>query len=262
MNTEGTMTDNHHDLASGDLLAVLRRLKHGELKEIVASLARSWDVMIKQDKNFEKNKENLENIPALIGAHILRAGGSFLGNQYRGSGPPYQEILRDVCKLMKVKVGERDDIIRMEERLLYELVERMWNDMSPEERKKAVGEDILKKAAKNAQYASEQDPWMLPFSVLATQIGAKLTGFIVYQVAVQVANLLARQLLGAGLTLAVNAGIARGLGVLIGPIGWVLSGAWLALELQGPSYRGLVPTVFLIAVHRQRMLWAEKEAGP
>ena len=39
--------------------------------------------------------------------------------------------------------------------------------------------------------------------------------------------------------------------VILGPIGWIASGAWLARDMMGPAYRKTVPAVVIVAALRQ-----------
>ncbi len=50
-------------------------------------------------------------------------------------------------------------------------------------------------------------------------------------------NVIAKAILGRGLSLAVNANIARGLSVLVGPIGIILTALWSVYDIAGPTYR-------------------------
>jgi uncharacterized protein YaaW (UPF0174 family) len=162
---------------------------------------------------------------------------------------------------MSVEVPNDMGALAMEEKLLRDVMERIWEAMTPQEREEAVraAEGQLDAAGRKFAETSGSKLWLLPFSALVTQIGLKMAGFIVYQVALQVANIAARQVLTGGLTLAANAALARGVAVFIGPIGWAATGVWTAVEVLGPSYRGLAPAVFQIALLRQKLLWQEDE---
>ncbi|MFT4102807.1 MAG: 50S ribosome-binding GTPase [Burkholderiaceae bacterium] len=52
------------------------------------------------------------------------------------------------------------------------------------------------------------------------------------------------------MSFAANAAITRGVGTLLGPIGWFATGAWLAIELAGPAFRKTVPAVLYTAMLR------------
>ena len=78
----------------------------------------------------------------------------------------------------------------------------------------------------------------------------RASGFLAYQLAVVVANGVARAVLGRGLTFAANAALTRLLGILVGPVGWAITGAWTAIDLASPAYRVTVPCVVQVAAIR------------
>ncbi len=49
------------------------------------------------------------------------------------------------------------------------------------------------------------------------------------------------------------------MGILAGPIGWVITGALVSINLAGPAYRVTVPACVLVATLRKK-LKAEQEA--
>lgn len=161
-------------------------------------------------------------------------------------GVDYPEIVRDVCQKMKVDSINQEDtesaVANNEEKLLQKVFSGMWDNMTQQER------DIL---LESMQIADSKDIRLGGGAVTSSLIVAKLGGFGTYQIAMVVANTIARALTGKGLTLAVNAGIARGLGVVIGPIGWIASGLWLLNDLCSPAFRKTVPAVVQIAALRQ-----------
>jgi uncharacterized protein YaaW (UPF0174 family) len=242
----------------GSLTAVLELATHAELDCIVEALDRSWDSLVKAESLYQSYKDDWTRCPFYVEHHLLRAGGNSFRNIVRDGGPPYPEVLRDVCRVVKVDVADTDDVTAMEENFLRDIVERAWHDMTPEQR-----EEIARAAKDELGLAEDQlsslgsMSWTLPFSMIAAQLGTRLAGFIVYKVAVQVANIAARQVFGQGLRLAANAALTRAIGVALGPIGWIASIGWLAIDIAGPSYKGLAPAVFYVAVIRQRLLWQE-----
>ncbi|GAA7471658.1 hypothetical protein ID1076_01660 [Helicobacter pylori] len=53
--------------------------------------------------------------------------------------------------------------------------------------------------------------------------------------------------------------LKKTLGILAGPIGWVITGALVSINLAGPAYRVTVPSCVLVATLRLK-LKAEREA--
>ena len=86
----------------------------------------------------------------------------------------------------------------------------------------------------------------------------KAGGFKSYQLTVIIANAILKAILGRGLTIAGNAELTRTMAVLTGPIGWVITGLWTAIDIAGPAYRVTIPTVIQIAVLRQQYLYKDE----
>jgi uncharacterized protein YaaW (UPF0174 family) len=72
---------------------------------------------------------------------------------------------------------------------------------------------------------------------------------ITIRIATATATTLSVQLLA----LAVRGIVGRGLLAFLGPLGWVVSGAWLAAGMTGPAYRKTVPAVATLAALRMLM---------
>ncbi len=88
-----------------------------------------------------------------------------------------------------------------------------------------------------------------------------------YALAVSFADAMVRQTLGHGLSSVVGkVALKKTLGILAGPIGWVITGALVSINLAGPAYRVTVPACVLVATLRKKLkaeearLKAEQEA--
>ncbi len=82
-----------------------------------------------------------------------------------------------------------------------------------------------------------------------------------YALAISVADAMVRQTLGHGLSSVVGkVALKKTLGILDGPIGWVITGALVSVNLAGPAYRVTVPACVLVATLRLK-LKAEREAN-
>ncbi len=81
-----------------------------------------------------------------------------------------------------------------------------------------------------------------------------------YALAIAVADAMVKKTLGHGLSSVVGkVALKKTLGILAGPIGWVITGALVSINLAGPAYRVTVPACVLIAALRLK-LKAEQEA--
>jgi len=117
----------------------------------------------------------------------------------------------------------------IEMNLMMKILTEAMNDMSPNKLKEIVEDLNLKTTNFTSQAIT-----------VALQSAIKFSGFAAYQVALIVANSVAKAILGHGLKLATNAAVARTMGVFAGPIGWVLQVFGLLLILQQGLHIGLL----------------------
>lgn len=199
---------------------------------------------------------------SLIGREIRTFGGNTLTNVYRDvrSSLPfgslldkvlpdvdaaitYDEIVKDVASHLKVPFDKNEDVLIIEDGILRKILRDSFEKMSPDERA-----TILKEL-------NVTDLGMLGPAASAALIAAgRAGGFATYKLALVVANAVSKALLGRGLPLAVNAAATRTIGIVLGPIGWVVTGVWTLADMASPAYRVTVPCVIQIAYMRQKAI--------
>ncbi len=179
----------------------------------------------------------------LIAAEIQLYGADSIVSAVRGHGVTYREILTDVCKRTKVKFQKDDEVVGIEMLFLLKLVEDSLEKMTPEERE-AFAKDF------NLDISSFTPQVIL----IALQAAIRMSGFAAYQIAVVVANSVAKAILGRGLNLAANAALVRWLGLFAGPVGWALAAVITVPLISGPAYRVTIPAVVQVAYMRQKSL--------
>lgn len=177
-----------------------------------------------------------------IAEEIQKFGGNTFVNLFRGTGVCYREVLTDVCDRMKVNYNENLDIGIIEQNLMLKILEQSIDDMDSEELKKLVEELNLKDINLNKQAI-----------MAAAQVLIKKGGFASYQLLVIVANAVARQVLGHGLKFATNAALTKLMSIFAGPIGWIVTGAWTAVDIAGPAYRITIPVCIQVAYMRYKI---------
>lgn len=181
-------------------------------------------------------------------AHYFREMGSNdIATFIRGEPVEYDEIVYDVGKKIKAEVSQNKSAFENEEKIIKKIFADTLDKMSDEEKKELF---------KNMGVTSEDIQWNMPGMTLTTQVLLKkFGGFGIYKISLIVANAIARQILGRGLSLATNAMIARGISVFTGPIGWILTGIWLLIDIAGPAYKKTMPSVIYIAALRLMLLY-------
>ena len=197
-----------------------------------------------------------------IGREIRAFGGNTLTNVYRDvrsslafgslldkvlpdveAAISYDEVVKDVASHLKVPFDKNEDVLVVESGILRKILRDSFERMSPDER--AV---VLKEL-------NVADLGMLAPAASAALIAAgRAGGFATYKLALVVANAVSKALLGRGLPFVVNAAATRTIGLVLGPIGMVVTGLWTLADMASPAYRVTVPCVVQIAYMRQKAI--------
>lgn len=180
-------------------------------------------------------------LPELIN-EFSRFGGNTLVNIFRGGGPSYSEILRNVAKRNKVSFNKSNSDDQVEQYLLQKFFNDTINGASDEDLKKMIEELGFPTTnfTRQAAIATLMTAW-------------KAGGFKSYMLLVTVVNAVMKFLVGRGLSLAANAGLTRLASIMMGPVGWVLTAVWTLVDIAGPAYRVTVPATIQIAYIRQSL---------
>ncbi|MCQ2896225.1 YaaW family protein [Helicobacter pylori] len=184
---------------------------------------------------------------------MQRYGGNSFANFFRDEGVLYKEILCDACDHLKVNYNEKSPISLIEQNMLSKLLKDSLEKMSGREIKELCNElgmtNIDKVIGENKQVL-----------IASTLTLFKAGGSHSYALAIAVADAMVKKTLGHGLSSVVGKVVLKKtLGILAGPIGWVITGALVSINLAGPAYRVTVPACVLVATLRKK-LKAEQEA--
>ncbi len=171
---------------------------------------------------------------------MQRYGGNSFANFFRGEGVLYKEILCDVCDHLKVNYNEKSETSLIEENMLSSILQKSLEKMSDEEIRELCDELGVKNTNKLGKQA---------LSTAALTL-FRMGDFKSYQLALIVANAVIKAIFQRGLSLGANAALTRGLSILTGPVGWIITGVWTAIDIAGPAYRVTVPACILVATLR------------
>jgi len=186
-----------------------------------------------------------------IAADIQTFGANGIATMVRGGkGVPYCEIVHDVAKKLKVNVYDGMDVAGIEMQILLKILGDAWEKMDEDQKKELLREIGAKQGSL---------PKALPLA--AIQVAIRSSGFVAYRIAAIVANAVARQILGKGLTFAFNQSLMKGIAVFAGPVGLALNLVWAMYDIAGPAYRVTIPCVIQIAMIRQQSLITECSNG-
>ena len=171
---------------------------------------------------------------------LQKYGGNSIANAVRGMGVSYHEVLCDVSKKMKVNFNAAQTTQTIEDSLLAKVLEDAWEKMSEDERK-----ELIKEAG----------------NVFGAKVGGIGAGVLIqiiraggiksYQIAFIIVNAISKAILGHGLKLVGNIYLTRLLAVLVGPVGWIITGVWTAFDFAAQAYRVTIPACIYIAALRK-----------
>ena len=184
----------------------------GVTKAEVKPLARLLEVPLSTDHGFINDQKR-----EALWKELSYSGSNDFAYLLRGmEGVDYPEIVRDVCEQMGIKGllpgNDREATETNEAKLIQKVFEAAWDEMSAEERRQLLDSMDLQAADVPAGGAAA-------VAAIAAILAARGAGFLTYRLAVVVANLVARALLGAGLSFGTNAVLAETISVLLGPVG-------------------------------------------
>ncbi len=162
-----------------------------------------------------------------------------------GKGVQYKEVLMDVCDKMKVNYTKNSSVEKIESNLLMKILTDALEKMSPEE----LRELAESTGVKNTNGVTAET------MVGVFQAVFRLGGFRSYQLTAIIVNAILKALIGRGLSFAGNIALTRTMALLTGPIGWVITGIWTAVDVAGAAYRVTIPSVIQVAALRQKHLY-------
>jgi len=230
-------------------LEFLSKVDNDSLDILVGIITKDKDGILRYSEDLTLQDEYKMHSPNhskywhLIAADYQYFGGNTIANMMRGEGVLYEEILSDTCKDMKVNLPKDASVETKENNLLMKTIEGALEKMSESEK-----EEFLK----NFDYNSKN--FKTEAIMAAIQIAIRAGGFASYQIAVIVANTIAKQVVGHGLKLASNVMLTRAIGIIAGPIGWAITGVLTAVDAAGPAKRVTIPATIYIASLRQAEL--------
>ncbi len=179
-----------------------------------------------------------------IAAELQTFGGNTFANMFRGGeGVLYKEVLTDACENLKVNFNNKASTQMIEMNLLNKILTDSIEKMDANQLKQLVDAIGIKTTNLTPQAVT-----------VALQAAVQMSGFAAYKMTLIVANAVAKQILGRGLALGVNATLMKSLSIFAGPIGWVFAGLWAMFDIAGPAYRVTVPSVVQIAYMRAKLL--------
>lgn len=233
-------------------LRFLGEMKSQDLNDLVHCLTHDRDGSprlteeLTVNEKFKRYNPDHHQYWELVAAEIQCFGANTFATMFRGGkGVQYKEVLMDVSSKMKVNYNKDSSVEKIESNLLMKILTDALEKMSPEELRELA--EIT--GVKNTSGVTAET------MVGVFQAVFRMGGFKSYQLTLIVVNAVLRALIGRGLSFAGNVALTRTMALLTGPIGWVITGIWTAVDVAGAAYRVTIPAVIQVAALRQKHLY-------
>lgn len=221
-------------------LEFLQHLQSEDLNDLVYCLTHDKDGKARFNESLTSSVDYSNYYPDHnkywkdIAEEIQVYGANTFATIFRGGqGVEYREVLSDVCDKIKVNYNKSASVELIENNLLMTILTNALDRMSTEELKELAQEVGVK----------NRDSLTSEALLASFQVIFRMGGFKSYQLTVIIANAILKALIGRGISFAGNAALTKAMSILAGPIGWVITGLWTAVDLAGPAYRITIPCV-------------------
>ncbi|MCQ2785478.1 DUF3944 domain-containing protein [Helicobacter pylori] len=233
-------------------LEFLKRLSSSDLKDLFEVLVYDEDGTLRMNEELTSSTEykryghDYAKYPERIAEELQCYGGNSFANFFRDEGVLYKEILCDACDHLKVNYNKESPISLIEQNMLSKLLKDSLERMNEREIKELCNELGMPNIDK---MISENKQVLIAPVLTLFQTGGSHS----YALAIAVADAMVKKTLGHGLSSVVGkVALKKTLGVLAGPIGWVITGALVSINLAGPAYRVTVPACVVVATLRRK----------
>lgn len=147
------MSTKIENIAKGDLYALLSVCTKEDLDPLVSYITNKLTNMLDINEDYKRYRPDHTKYYRAIADEIRLFGGNTFKNLWRGEGPSYDEVLRDVCKKLDVPC-DAISTVKNENNLLTICLDRQWKGLSEKEREKLIAEaqaNVAKGTSVNAK---------------------------------------------------------------------------------------------------------------
>ena len=228
-------------------LEFLRRCPNAELQKLCDYLTfdsdgtyRISEELSDTDAYIRNYPDNMKGMMDEVANELLKFGSNSIMTFINDGRPDsYEDVVRRVCKKMKVDISERDDTVEMEHHLLQHICETALSNMSDEDIDDLAEEIGLMKKNINKQ-----------LMISGLLMAMKRYPQVFYRVVSYVVTRVLAFLGGRAAAVTGAQVLQRIFGIATGPIGWIAMTAWTLWDIAAPAYRVIIPAVMHVAVMR------------
>lgn len=190
-------------------------------------------------------EEKVAATPRNLNKELL-SNDSLLGNIFTNEEEKYSKLVRKTAKKVKVNNVANYSVEDLEMKIAQKVFEKMWDKMSPEQRK-----DLEAELKKIARENGKEKVIFANAGVFAALMAANLSGFGLYLLATTSLSAITG-MMGIGLPFAAYTTLTGAIGYIIGPVGWIGAGLIALFSLSGPNYKKVIPSILYISMLRNK----------
>lgn len=164
-----------------------------------------------------------------------------------GEQESYKDILRSICKRLKIDFEPFHSTEDLETSICQEVVKTVWEKLNEKQRS-----ELMRELDKIAEKQGKGADWGKAGGLAGAIVAAELGGFATYVLATSGLAALGG-LAGVTFPFAAYTGLSTALGVVLGPVGWVGVGLYALMKISGPNFKKLIPAILFIAALRYEL---------
>lgn len=215
-----------------------------ELKAFGADVTPNW-VAYQLDKTFKVGfgvSDFVKNVPYNYGKQLDIAIKDVLIKALKSTKPMFTQ-----------KADSIDGAIQREKWITEKLMDSIINNMDEDAKQEICNliNEALQEKGIDPIKAAQASTALLTGGLAAAKA---ILGFQFHILAAKLANIIARLILGRGLSLAANAALQKYIAILFGPVGWIITGVLtvplLSSLINKRAYDKFIPAIFIIGLSR------------
>ncbi|MEZ4700027.1 MAG: hypothetical protein R2834_06835 [Rhodothermales bacterium] len=242
-----------------DLLSQLQAADYAFLNGLIESPLNATDDhgLAERLTRFERDPsdENRAELTARLEQEIRYLGSSDLAYAYRKfqgrePGVPFQEIVRDVARVLKVQVGSMGTDAELLRHVVETYVTREFSQLTPEEQQELLVSLGVEQERAASFIKKSAGVFALPLMIQA--FGTLVVDGLIKRVIFGAIG----AIIGRQLAMRLFDFIARQFPwwvAWIGPTAWTLSLGWTAFDILGPAMRKTIPIVLYLGLCQLRV---------
>ncbi|MEK6423217.1 MAG: hypothetical protein V4801_26810 [Burkholderia gladioli] len=238
------------------MLSVLEKCEQADLEQlskILESYVSFTDDRKRKSLLLQSAASNVtrKELLLLIEKQIRYYGSSdvaYIARQLIGkdAGVTPEELIKDVCEKIKVKIKMGGSVETLLERLVLSTVEKELAEKSPEELAAYFDTQGLNEKQKEAIFRKiESEGKLAALPALYAVLGEKVAMGIIQSIAISVLAAIVGKEAASAL---IKQLVSKLPGQALGPIIWAVSAAWVAFDLQSAAFRKTIPICLYLGI--------------